>query len=63
MNFLIHLRACSPNRENSVSGPQTVDDLPTEAGTFASPGWVRQKVREGRSNEFFKALAKLLSIS
>jgi hypothetical protein len=55
-NFLTHRRACSLNHENSASGPQTVYDLPTKVGTFTSPGWVPQKVHDGRSQEFFKAL-------
>jgi hypothetical protein len=56
MNFLTHLRACSLIHENLAQGPQTVHDLPTQVGTFASPGWVPQEVHDGRSNEFFKAL-------
>jgi hypothetical protein len=60
MDFLTHLRARLLNHENLAQGPQTVHDLPTEVGTVASPGWVSQKVHNGRSNELFKGLHKLL---
>ncbi len=60
MDFLTHLRARLLKPENSAQGPQTVHDLATEVGTFASPGWVSQKVHNGRLNELFKGLPRLL---
>ena len=60
MDLLTHLRARLLNPENSAQGPQTVHDLPAAVGTSASPGWVSQKVHNGRSNELVKGLHSLL---